>query len=245
MPEGPEVKITSEILNSELAGQKVTEVTQDLSDLLNLRLLQVTSHGKKIFFEFESLFLVSSLSLSGSWNFFELKHTKSIITFETKKLYYDDIRGFGDLEILSKTSFGKLEDIIADYELGPDVLKTKLSFQEFKERISKHKRSTLFNLLTNQKFLAGIGWYLMNEIAYKAKLLPMRKVSSLSEEELLELYEAVYSVPLESYENSGVYLNPYGQKGFYQPHVYGRKDPEVTRKKVNGRTLYYIESLQH
>lgn len=50
------------------------------------------------------------------------------------------------------------------------------------------------SILTNQKFLAGIGNAYADEILFCAGILPFRKRSSLSAEEVHRLYRAVRSV---------------------------------------------------
>ena len=76
-------------------------------------------------------------------------------------------------------------------EMGPDAL--EVSEEEFRERIKKHS-GAIKNILTNHKFVAGIGNAYSDEILWAARLAPFRKRASLAPDEVDALYEAMRSV---------------------------------------------------
>ena len=80
-------------------------------------------------------------------------------------------------------------------ELGPDA--DSVSFEEFAQRIRRHP-GELKNLLRNQAFIAGIGNAYSDEILHEARLLPLRKRSTLTPDELRALYDATTKVLAES-----------------------------------------------
>ncbi len=70
-------------------------------------------------------------------------------------------------------------------EMGPDAL--EVTEEEFRQRIRKHN-GAIKNILTNHKFIAGIGNAYADEILFEARLQPFRKRTSLSDDEVGMLY---------------------------------------------------------
>src|SRR6202022_3810548 len=97
-------------------------------------------------------------------------------------------------------------------ELGPDPLTVSLS--EFSQRIRRHP-GELKNLLRNQAFVAGIGNAYSDEILHGARLLPLRKRSSLKPEDIAALHGAVIAVLADAVDKIRA------QPG-YQPHKQDR-----------------------
>ena len=77
----------------------------------------------------------------------------------------------------------------AETEQGPDADDPKLTLDEWRQRIRRHP-GELKNLLRNQSFVAGIGNAYSDEVLHAARLLPVRKRSSLATEEIDEMYRA-------------------------------------------------------
>jgi formamidopyrimidine-DNA glycosylase len=77
----------------------------------------------------------------------------------------------------------------ASDERGPDADDPSLTVDVWRERIRRHP-GELKNLLRNQAFVAGIGNAYSDEILHEAGLLPFRKRSTLSADEVDALYEA-------------------------------------------------------
>jgi formamidopyrimidine-DNA glycosylase len=78
-------------------------------------------------------------------------------------------------------------------ELGPDADDPALDLEAWRERIKPH-RGELKSLLRNQAFVAGVGNAYADEILHAARLLPMRRRSSLAAEEVDELYRSTRRV---------------------------------------------------
>ncbi|MFN2465531.1 MAG: Fpg/Nei family DNA glycosylase [Candidatus Dormibacteria bacterium] len=76
-------------------------------------------------------------------------------------------------------------------ELGPEA--TDISAEEFAARIRRHP-GELKNLLRNQAFIAGIGNAYSDEILWEARMLPLRKRSTLNAEDVLALHAATQKV---------------------------------------------------
>jgi formamidopyrimidine-DNA glycosylase len=75
-------------------------------------------------------------------------------------------------------------------EIGPDADDPTLTLDVWRDRIRRHP-GELKNLLRNQAFVAGIGNAYSDEVLHAARLLPFRKRSSLADEEVDAMYEAM------------------------------------------------------
>jgi formamidopyrimidine-DNA glycosylase len=73
-------------------------------------------------------------------------------------------------------------------EMGPDAL--EVSEDEFRKRIRKHS-GAIKNILTNLKFVAGIGNAYADEVLFEARINPFRKRTTLSDDEIGALYRAI------------------------------------------------------
>jgi formamidopyrimidine-DNA glycosylase len=78
-------------------------------------------------------------------------------------------------------------------DFGPEADDPALTLDVWRERIRRHP-GELKNLLKNQAFVAGIGNAYSDEILHAARLLPLRKRSTLAPEEVDELYLAMRQV---------------------------------------------------
>ncbi len=84
-------------------------------------------------------------------------------------------------------------------EMGPDADDPALTLDEFRRRIRPH-RGELKNLLRNPRFVAGIGNAYSDEILWEARLHPLRRRSTLSDDEIAELYHAMRRVLADASE---------------------------------------------
>ena len=85
----------------------------------------------------------------------------------------------------------------APEDQGPEADDPALTLEEWHARIRRHP-GELKNLLKNQAFVAGIGNAYSDEILHAARLLPLRKRSTLAPEEIDELYASMRTVLAEA-----------------------------------------------
>jgi formamidopyrimidine-DNA glycosylase len=78
-------------------------------------------------------------------------------------------------------------------DFGPEADDPALTLEVWRQRIRRHP-GELKDLLKNQEFVAGIGNAYSDEILHEARLLPFRKRSTLSPDEVDELYAAMRRV---------------------------------------------------
>jgi len=69
-------------------------------------------------------------------------------------------------------------------KLGFDPYKTLPSPEAFRARLARRGKAPVKALLLDQKFAAGVGNWIADEVLYQARLAPTRTVGSLSDEEV-------------------------------------------------------------
>lgn len=265
MPEGPEIKCFAENIDSVFSGKYLLGFwREEFSHFRNLekiqlpnRLRKVYALGKKIIFEFEKGYLLSSLGLEGGWYLGERTQEKPSTLFKslwaekindkiflTKHfLSYDDTRRFGLLEY-----FETKEELEKRCEVGIDLLGDEVNYEQWKKAILRGKKSQICLTLMEQKYVAGIGNYLRSDILYSAKIDPKALTGDLTEKELKRLYDTSLKIIKLSYEQGGAkgsYTDLYDRQGNYECLVYGKKvdskgNKVETFKDKNGRTVWHV-----
>jgi len=90
---------------------------------------------------------------------------------------------------------GDFDSVPGWAELGPEA--SEVSAEEFATRIRRHP-GELKNLLRNQAFIAGIGNAYSDEILWEARMLPLRKRSTLKPADVSTLHAATLKVLAEA-----------------------------------------------
>ena len=243
MPEVCEIVITAQYLLSKIKNCIIKNISvlsgrythQDLGgiDLFKnskkLVVEDIDSKGKFIWFILRSdtdnsiIYLLNTFGLTGEWGFdknnssriqFDIQDPKTKNTF---KLYYSDARNFGTMSFTDnkKVLLSKLN------KLGPDLLKSKYTFDDIHNKINKlieksaaKANTPIVKILMDQTTSgigSGLGNYLAPEILYKAKIDPSRKINTLKKNEIKELYNSIkYVVKLCYYNNSVGYMENFG-----------------------------------
>ena len=202
MPEVVEVCTTAQYIKHKIANADLISVTilggkykkktlMGLSILdyqYPLKLLDVNSKGKRLWFRLESaenklFYIFSSFGLEGRWGFEKTTYSHIRLEFlqdgEFIYLYFTDHRNFGNIMI---TDSDKVKEQYVD-ELAPDFLKETLTTKILKDRInnlmmvsrSAHKKKIITILMEqkiNKSLGSGLGNYLVAEILYRAKISP-------------------------------------------------------------------------
>jgi formamidopyrimidine-DNA glycosylase len=168
------------------------------------------------------------------------------------QLALSDLRKFAKVEILTKE---ELEKELS--KLGPEPLDKDFTFEKFKERILKKKGGKIKQVLMDQEVIAGIGNIYSDEILWKAKIHPFKRVSKLSEEELKRIYKAMREILPKAIEVGGEsisdYRRPSGERGGFDPlrKVYRREGEKcslcgtiIKRIKIGGRSAHFCPKCQ-
>lgn len=83
--------------------------------------------------------------------------------------------------------------------LGPEATDPAVTLDRFRERL-RPRRGEIKGVLVDQTFMAGIGNAYADEILWRAQIYPFRRRTSLSDDEVAALYEAIGAVLAEAIE---------------------------------------------
>jgi len=244
MPEGPEVTILSQFLNSKLKNKTLESINIlggkykrigikniDKINNKNLKIKTVDSKGKLMWFELsDDTYITSHLGLSGFWSFHKDKSDRLRFTIKKEKkeyfLCYQDPRNFGNIEIVTKDELDKKLSKLAD-----DALKTSFTNKDFENLIEKYlsvsnsrKHQTILKVLMEQDkkdgLVSGLGNYLVPEILYASKIHPSRTIGSLTLTEKNTIsYFIRYKTKLSYTNNPTGYMTNFGN--FIEKHKDG------------------------
>jgi len=287
MPELPEVETTKRILKKVLIGRKILDIWCDTKKLIkkpDFKTFQKEIKGKEIkdikrkgkillFYLSQDKILLIHQKLTGHLLFGKWKREKNqwippkgpleekinkflhLIFFldNGKMLALSDLRKFAKVELWEKEKLEQSQEI---KELGPDPLDKNFTFNEFKKRIATQKRK-IKEVLMDQKIIAGIGNIYSDEILWVSKIHPFKKANTLSEKELLLIFNKMREILLKAIQLKGEsisdYRTPSGEKGGFdvERKVYRREREKclrcggvIQRKKLGGRSTYFCPQCQ-
>jgi len=263
MPEGPEVKSITDQLKI-IEGYEIRDFTiykefegkYKLSHTIGKYVNKVFCFGKKIAFQLNEGYIVTSLIMTGKW-LLHNKDNKAIIEMNFLNddingdeivLFYHDDRRMGDVSFYTDEEFN-----ILYRSIGLDFLNDNITEDEFYDIVMKSKNMMICNFLIDQKKISGIGNYLRCDIMYHAEIDPFTKMKDLSDDDIFRLYDSCECIIRESYQQNGYsigdgknnYMLPLGQRGGYEPLIYKRKQDhrgnKVEKYKRKGaQTIYYV-----
>ncbi len=257
MPELPEVETFKRYLDKSSLRQLIKDVKVSDERILNVdysylrksavnkQFVSSTRHGKYLFISLKPKFLVMHFGMTGDLHYYntkfaEPKFSKVIFYFRNNfNLAYISTRMFGKLDIADS-----VEEFIKIKRLGPDAL--KMRFEEFTGAL-KRRTAILKNALLNQSFIAGIGNIYSDEILFRSRLHPKRKLDTLNENQVNELFTNIKEVlnfgidkkgDLSSYPDD--FLIPHRKKEELCP-ICGS---EIERYDISGRRGWFCPTCQ-
>lgn len=212
MPELPEVQALVDFLSDRLTGAEPRVVTGvELASiavlktyapppdaLVGLPVGSVTRHGKFLDLDCEGIHLVFHLARAGWLRWSESLPEKPIRPGKSPialRVRFDDGSGFDLTEAGTKKSLAVyvVEDpqaVPRIASLGPDPLADDFTLERFAEILGR-KRAQIKGVLRDQSVLAGIGNAYSDEILHVARLSPFAMTTSLDEETVARLYDAM------------------------------------------------------
>ena len=285
MPELPEVETIKRELSKSLKGQVISDIevlwakTVSPTTAINFKeivigkkIISLERRAKMLLIHLDkNISLAIHLKMTGQLIFVPKKgkiisgghpthdvqtpgrHTRLIFSLKSgDKLYFNDLRKFGWVRILDE----KLKKYI-ETEVGIEPLSKTFAIVNLKKILEKYPNRTVKQILLDQKLIAGIGNIYADESDFLSKVLPMRKVKTLTEKEITDLHKNIIAVLKLSISKKGTssknYLRSNGQKGGFVPYlmVYGRKgEPckvcgsEILKTKHAGRGTHYCTICQ-
>lgn len=274
IPEGPELKISSELIRPLVIGKNIEGLIiysggrydagkghkspEGYSEIqhtkyVNMKVEDVNVKGKFMYWTFSGdWYMFCTYGMTGQWSETMGKHPCFCVEFsDGTSLYFNDPRHFGTIRFVHGKDHltGKLKSLGWDPFTGFG----DKDFNFVKENIDS--RCSLAQLLMDQSIFAGVGNYIKSEALYLAKLSPHRSGDSLSDNEIYELCQSIMSVMQTSYQHQGATLStfktPYGEEGKYSTlfKVYGCKADPLGNKIIketlaDKRTTHWVPQVQ-
>lgn len=283
MPEGPEVTIVRNFMEKQIKNKYILGIFIDRNSKFvsngipgmnyfegPVKVLDVTNKGKYIFIQIynekteEIYYIYNHLNMEGKWILERGAHSnlwmiigdnknKNNIFEKTFELFFNDTRKFGKFEIITVDEYNN--KITKD--IGPDLLNEVVTWEQyynkFKDITSRTRTMDIAAFLLQQKYFSGIGNYLKSEVLYHARINPFRKLSTLTDNEIYNVYTKSLQLIKLAYYQGGMtiksFVNPFNNNnGGFRPSVYGQlHDPNgytVVISEQKDRSTHWVEELQ-
>ena len=273
MPELPEVHTISQDLKNNVVGFEIKKIhitnnyriPQDQKKkLLKLKGKKIKdSHriAKNIVLEIsENEFLVFHLAMTGRILLRQNKDENDKwvkIVFEISKnnktmyLKFCDMRQFGKVRIINKEELKLLKN-----KYGIDVLREEISPEDFL-KLLKSKKSTIKNVLLDQKIISGLGNIYATDTLFLSEVNPKTLTQDLTLKQSDEILKNSRLILREGIKHRGstledkMYVDIFGKSGNQQNYfkIYGKNSCPVCNsktsfEKINGRGTYYCPTCQ-
>ena len=211
MPEGPEIFLAARAVHDAVAEQPCTvkllypQISAKSSSLRGVAIRRVHARSKAMLTEFENgVVLYSHNQLYGEWVVHKAgesllkKQVRLIITTAKHQAVLYSATDFAWLRA------GKEDAHPYIAKLGPEVLSEEVSAAQIAGRLAQFPRRVIADALLDQHVLAGLGNYLRADILLVARINPLRKIASLSRQELLRIGKASKTLTQRSIKRHGV-----------------------------------------
>lgn len=162
------------------------------STLTKKRLIGSRTHGKRMLFEFsEGLWLGVHLGMTGRLlvrgrGDAREKHDHLALKTSVSWLVFNDPRQFGKVELFDSLTLPAFWE-----ELPPEVLSQEFDYVYFESMLDRRSRTVLKSLLLAQDLFPGVGNWMADEILWRARIRPERRVVSLDSSERLALFNSL------------------------------------------------------
>ena len=182
-------------------------------------------------------------------------HMRMIVENNNKHFVvtYNDSRRFGYIDLFKKK---ELKEHFLLSKIGVEPLGRELTIEylqnNFKKRVINIK-----NALIDQKIIAGIGNIYASEILYKAKINPLRKVNSLSQNDLNSIITYTKIILKKSIDVGGTtirdHMQPDGSLGYFKQklQVYGKTNEKcktcnsfIVKEVISNRSTFICKYCQ-
>jgi len=183
------------------------------------------------------------------------KTTHVIFEIDGGKLFYNDLRQFGWIKVISNIKH-QISSIVG--RLGVEPLDKEFTVEYLKRIFSRTSRPIKL-VLMDQKKIAGVGNIYANEALFEARISPVKPAKKLRNEEIKKLRGAIIKVLKEGIKYGGssakdeAYIRPTGEPGGYQQYfrVYQRAGEKCRKcgaviKRINlgGRGTFFCSNCQ-
>lgn len=232
-------------------------------------IINVFAIGKHVIFQLVDGFIYTTLSMTGKWllksdnllkyqDYFKLRlgygRREGRVTRVKGYMYFADPRTWGNVRYLNHDEYN-----VEISKLGPDPLNNELQLDYWRGMITKKSIGGrhVVDFLNDQKILSGLGNWLRAEILYEARIHPFYPISELNEEQIDNLFSAVFTVVTGAYTHQGHsmgtdvgnYCDCYGNFGTYPTSVFGKSvcpfGHIISKEKCKGnQTVHHCSICQ-
>ncbi len=182
-------------------------------------------------------------------------------SFPPETLIRFHLDGGDELRLLDKLGYARAatgpgDELAARLDLqslGPDALDPAFDVDVLRRRLGK-RRGVLKTVLLNQRVLAGLGNRDADESMWLAGIDPRRAPSSLTEDEFVQLHEAISKMLHEGLALRGTQDDLFGRPGKAKHRRYifertGKPCPRcattIEHLRIGGRNTHYCPRCQH
>ncbi len=211
MPEGPEIFLAARAVHEAVAEQPCTvklvypQIAAKARSLRGIQIRRVHARSKAMLTEFENgTVLYSHNQLYGEWVVHPAgepllkKQVRLIITTAKHQAVLYSATDFAWLRA------GKEDAHPYIAKLGPEVLSAQVSAAQIATRLAQFPRRVIADALLDQHVIAGLGNYLRADILLVARINPLRKIASLSKQELVRIARISKTLTQRSVQKQGV-----------------------------------------
>ena len=182
-------------------------------------------------------------------------HMRMIVENNNKHFVvtYNDSRRFGYIDLFKKK---ELREHFLLSKIGVEPLGRELT-TEYLQNNFKKRVINIKNALIDQKIIAGIGNIYASEILYKAKINPLRKVNSLSQNDLNYIITFTKIILKKSIDVGGTtirdHMQPDGSLGYFKQklQVYGKVNEKcktcnsfIVKEVISNRSTFICKYCQ-
>ena len=274
MPELPEVETVCRALSKVIKNSRIKKIEYYRKDLRwqvkdNLEVslknnifIDPYRRGKYILIptNTDKIFLIH-LGMSGQIRIKKKdivqKHDHMRMIVEKNNKYfvvtYNDSRRFGYIDLFKKK---ELREHFLLSKIGVEPLGRGLTIEYLQNNFNK-RVINIKNALIDQKIIAGIGNIYASEILYKAKINPLRKVNSLSQNDLNSIITYTKIILKKSIDVGGTtirdHMQPDGSLGYFKQklQVYGKTNEKcktcnsfIVKEVISNRSTFICRHCQ-
>ena len=229
MPELPEIAVISRQMNKEIKGKRIADIEARQPKNLNMPVKEfvkiakgktvknVSSKGKWMVIKLDPVYyMFINRGMNADVLYFTPKQKlpekyQFKLTFTDKTGFTIQFQWFGYVHLVSEKNLSKHK---LTAQLGISPVDKEFTLEHF-ENLLANKKAGIKSFLIDQKNVAGIGNVYIQDILFKAKLHPNRKISTLSKKEKTNLCNAIGDVLNHSIKLGGLVYEKdfYGQTG--------------------------------
>lgn len=241
MPEGPSIVLAREEMIPAI-GKKVSAVAgnsrEPIATLKGRELVEIGTWGKHLLLFFDDRVLKIHFMLWGSYSINEPKENRQIrlsLKFKGITIYFYAC----SVKFLQR-------DVDEIYDWSADVMNLTWDAEKALLKIKADENEMVCDVLMDQDIFSGVGNIIKNEVLFILRLLPQRKIKSLTEKDQRNLIETTHAYTWQFYEWKKVFelkKNWLIMRKSICPVCGGPVTREETGKRA--RLSHYCKHCQH